>query len=407
MNTPFYIARRYIFSKKSHSVINIIAAISSFGIFVSTTAMIIVLSGFNGIENLVEDLYSSFDADIKITVVEGKTFPKNEALEKELLAIEGVDHITQVIEEITMIKHEERWITATMKGVEDSYLDICNLRDVLYEGSARLNEDGFYKTVMGIGLASSLQTTSDPRYHDYITVYGLLRDEKITRTNQDAFKPELISVGGIFTINPEFDNNYFLVPIEFSRSLLEYGNDITAYELGLDKSYSADQIKNQIQAIVGSDFEVKTRYEQNEMIFKTNETEKWMVFLILGFILLLSTFNIIASLTMLIFDKKQDIKTLISMGADTKLIKRIFFLEGFFINVIGGIAGILVGLGIAALQIQFHFVKLENSVIDYWPVKIEMYDVVMIFLTVLIIGIVSSMVPVNILVRRHFKDYFK
>ena len=368
--------------------------------------MVIVLSGFNGIEELVEKLYSSFDADIRITKTEGKTFDFHEISKEEIFNLEGVNAITEVIEEITMIKHEDRWITATMKGVEDSYLAMCLLDSVLTEGEAKLQDDGFNKAIIGIGLQNKVQVTSDPRYHDYLTVYGLLRDEKISKTNTDAFKPEMISVGGVFAINPEFDNTYFLVPIQFAKNLLEYENDITAYEISVKNTFTNKQVKKEIQKLVGDRFQVKTRYEQNELVFKTNETEKWMVFLILGFILLLSTFNIIASLTMLILDKKKDIETLISMGATRQFILKVFFLEGVFINLLGGIIGISVGLLIAWLQSTFHFVTLENSVITYWPVSIHFMDVFMVFATVTVIGIGSSYVPVSYLIKRHFKKQF-
>jgi lipoprotein-releasing system permease protein len=406
LKVPFYIAKRYLFSKKSKNIINIISGISVFGIFISTCAMIIVLSGFNGIEELVEKLYSSFDADIRITRSEGKTFDFHEISKEDILKIEGVDAITEVIEEITMIKHEDRWITATMKGVEDSYLSICHLDSVLTEGEAKLQDDGFNKAIIGIGLQNKVQVTSDPRYHDYLTVYGLLRDEKFSKNNTDAFKPEMISVGGVFAINPEFDNTYFLVPIQFAKNLLEYENDITAYEISVKSEFTNKQVKEEIQKLVGDTFQVKTRYEQNELVFKTNETEKWMVFLILGFILLLSTFNIIASLTMLILDKKKDIETLISMGATRQFILKVFFLEGIFINLLGGIIGISIGLLIAWLQLTFHFVTLDNSVIPYWPVSIHFSDVVMIFGTVVLIGIGSSYIPVSYLIKRHFKKQF-
>lgn len=368
--------------------------------------MVIVLSGFNGIENLVEELYGSFDADIRIEKLEGKSFSNNTITKSSLLEIEGVSAVTEVIEEITMIKNDNLWATATMKGVEDEYLQICNLDSVLSEGNAVLKEDGFDKTIIGIGLQNKLQVSSDPRYHDYITVYGLLRSKKLSVNKKDAFKPEMISMGGVFAINPDFDHSYFLVPISFARNLLEYNDQISAYEIGISDQYDVSLVKQEIAQLTGEDFSVKTRYEQNELIFKTNETEKWMVFLILGFILLLSTFNIIASLTMLILDKKKDISTLISLGATTNFIQRIFFFEGLFINLLGGILGISIGLLICWLQIEFHFVQLENSVIAYWPVQINFSDILMIFFTILIIGGVSSSLPVVYLVRRHFNKKF-
>lgn len=368
--------------------------------------MVIVMSGFNGIENLVEGLYSSFDADIRIEKKEGKTF-SNSLIDHEALSnIGGVFAFTEVIEEITMIKNEDLWATATMKGVENTYFTFCSLDSVLTEGYASVYEDEFPKTIIGVGLQNKLQVSSNPVYHDYITVYGLLRSQKLSINKKDAFKPEMISVGGVFAINPEFDNTYFLVPLRFARNLLEYNNQISAIEIGINSDADVKSVKSEIQNLIGNEFEIKTRYEQNELIFKTNETEKWMVFLILGFILLLSTFNIIASLTMLILDKKQDINTLISLGATTTFIKRVFFFEGLFINLLGGIIGILVGLVISWLQYKFHFVQLENSVIAYWPVAINIGDILMILFTVVTIGIISSSLPVFYLVRKHFKHKF-
>ncbi len=406
MNTAFYIARRYIFSKKSHSAINIISFISVFGIFISTTAMIIVLSAFNGIEGLVENLFSSFDPSIKITIKEGKTFNEDKVDLKEIESIEGVYSIAKVIEEITMLKHGDQWITASIKGVDSNFFKVCNLSSAIIEGETDLISHGFPKAIIGLGIQNKLQVSSDPRYSNTITTYGLLRNEKLSKNNKKAFKPLMINVGGVFSINPEFDNQYIITSIDYARNLLEYKNTITAIEIGLTEESDVNTIKDQIAQLVGDKFNVKTRYEQNELIFKTNQTEKWMVFLILGFILILSTFNIIASISMLLFDKQKDIKTLISMGATKQFIQRIFFLEGLFINLLGGLIGLAFGLGVCFLQIKFHLVKLQNSVIDYWPVEVEINDLFLVFGTVIIIGVLSSYLPVKYLIRKQFSNSF-
>lgn len=406
MNTALYIAKRYIFSKKSHSAINIISLISVFGIFISTTAMVIVLSAFNGIEGLVENLFSSFDPSIKITIKEGKTFKEDEIKLDQLTSIEGVYAVSKVIEEITMLKHGDQWITASIKGVDSNFFKVCNIRKAIIEGDTSLISHGFPQTIIGLGIQNKLQVSSDPRYSNTITTYGLLRNKKLSKNNRNAFKPLMINVGGVFSINPEFDNQYIITSIDYAKNLLEYKNTITAIEIGLTENTQASDIKTQIAELIGDQFDVKTRYEQNELIFKTNQTEKWMVFLILGFILILSTFNIIASISMLLFDKQKDIKTLISMGATQQFIQRIFFLEGLFINLLGGIIGIVVGLGICLLQVKFHLVKLQNSVIDYWPIEIEINDLFMVFGTVLTIGVISSYLPVKYLIRKQFSNSF-
>ncbi len=406
MNTPFYIAKRYVFSKKTHNAINIISLISVFGIFVSTAAMVIVLSAFNGIESLVQDLFSSFDPAIKITAKTGKTFDTDLISLETLRKINGVKNISQTIEEVTMLKHGDQWITATLKGVDSNFFDVCDIKNTLTEGTATLQENNLEGAIIGLGIQNKLQVTSDPAYSNTITAYGLLRNEKLSRNNKKAFKPLFLNINGVFSINPEFDNQYIISSLSFAQQLLEYQNEITSIEIGLKEGTDAKTTKKAIQQLVGNNFEVKTRYEQNELIFKTNQTEKWMVFLILGFILILSTFNIIASISMLLFDKEKDIKTLISLGATQRFVQQIFFLEGLFINVLGGIIGLLAGLFISYLQIKFHFVTLQNSVIDYWPMEIKLEDIGLIFITISIIGTLSSYLPVKYLIRKQFSDSF-
>lgn len=400
MNTPLYIAKRYLFSKKSHNIVNIISGISVFGIFISTAAMIIVLSAFNGIEGLVQDLYSSFDPDIKITLKEGKTFNiENNELE-QLNNIIGVASVSKTIDEVVLLKKGENWVTGTMKGVDENFLKQSIPDSIMTEGFPVVKEGGAEFAILGYGVQNLLQVSSNPQFNNTITIYGLKRTEKINKNNKDAFEPRMISVGGIFSINPDFDNKYTIVPLSFASSILGYKNEITALEVGITKNTDPDDVKNQIISLLGDKFNVKTRYEQNELIFKTNETEKWMVFLILGFILLLSTFNIIASLTMLILDKKKDIQTLSSIGTPQSQIKKIFIYEGLLINSLGAFLGIVVGLGVALAQIKFHLIKMTNSVVDYWPIIIKPMDVLLIFGTVLIVGFTSSYLPPNILFKR-------
>jgi len=367
--------------------------------------MVIVLSAFNGIEGLVENLFSSFDPSIKITIREGKTFEDDAISINELKSINGVENVAKVIEEITMLKHGEQWITATLKGVDSNFFDVCKISTAMIEGEAILNRDGFENTIIGLGIQNKLQVTSDPRYSNSVTAYGLLRHKKLSKNNKKAFKPLMLTVSGVFSINPEFDNQ-LITSLNYAKNLFEYGNAITALEIGVSDKVDVNLVKKEIINQIGEQYLVKTRYEQNELIFKTNETEKWMVFLILGFILVLSTFNIIASISMLLFDKQKDIKTLISMGATKQLIQRIFFLEGLFINLLGGIIGISVGLIVAFLQVKYHFVELQNSVIDYWPVEIKFDDIVLVLVTVVSIGLLSSYLPVKYLIRKQFSDSF-
>ncbi len=409
MNISRFIARRYLLSKKSKSIINIISFISVIGIFVSSASMVIVLSGFNGIEGLVASLYSEHNADLIITPKKGKTFIADSVLISKLNSFSEISNISRVIEEITMLKKEggmnnkkDRWVTATMKGVEASYEKICQINSSLDKGKSNLYNNNIPQAIIGIGLQFQL----NGYLNSTIKVYGLLRNEKLSNKDTTALQYEPITIGGVFNINPELNYQTFIVPIEFAQNLLNYNDEITSIELEVAGNSDVNKVKNELLKIIGDEFIIKTNFEKNELLFKTNATEKWMVFLILIFILILSTFNIIASLTMLILDKKKDISTLISLGATHNLIRNIFFKEGLYINLIGGILGLCFGVAICLLQKNYHLIKLENSVVPYWPVDIEWVDLFSISTILLVIGLISSFVPTTYLIKKHFKHFF-
>jgi lipoprotein-releasing system permease protein len=399
VKTGLFIARRYFLSKKSQQVINLTAIISVVGMFVSTAAMVIVLSGFNGIEQLVKDLYRDFNADLVVVPKKGKTFSVQAIDLQQIRVTEGVDLVYDVIEEITMLKKEENYVFATMKGVGEGFFESDLLENRLVEGSRQARDN---EVLIGEGIQVRLRIYSTMGFDNNFTVYGLLRQNKLSVNQQNAFNPKGVQAVGIFRINPEFDNKYFIVPLAFAQTLLKYEDHRSALEITIKDGFSDDQVKANLMPLLGENFIIKTRYEQNELLFKTNETEKWMVFIILGFIMIIATFNVIASLTMLIIDKKKDINTLASFGATPSLIRQIFFLEGLFINFSGGLIGIFVGLFICWLQQTFHFIQMENAVVDHWPVIIKVEDLLLVFGTVVAIGVFSSWLPVRYLVKRHF-----
>ena len=401
-----FIAKRYLLSKNSKSIINVISLISIVGVFVSSCAMVIVLSGFNGLENLVEKIYNQHEADLTISPVKGKTFYDSDSIIQKLTTIEQIGFTSKIIEEVAMIKHGEKWTTAIMKGAERSYSKITNLDSSIIDGNGDFYSTFVSGSIIGVGIQNQLQVSCDDRFDNTITVYGLLRNKKLSTQNKNVFNPKRISVRGVFNITPEFDNNYFIVSLDFARDLLDYTNELSAIEIGLKKEANLELVKKQIERLVGVDFQVKTKFEKNELLFKTNAAEKWMVFMILLFIFILSTFNIIASLTMLMFDKKRDISTLIALGATKKLIQSIFFKEGLYINLIGGMSGIILGAFICMAQYHFKLIQLENSIIDYWPVEVEATDLFYVFLVLLGIGIIASYLPTSFILRKHFKTYF-
>ena len=401
-----FIAKRYLLSKNSKSIINVISLISIVGVFVSSCAMVIVLSGFNGLENLVEKIYNQHESDLTISPIKGKTFYDSDSIIQKLTTIEQIGFTSKIIEEVAMIKHGEKWTTAIMKGAERSYSKITNLDSSIIDGNGDFYSTFVSGSIIGVGIQNQLQVSCDDRFDNTITVYGLLRNKKLSTQNKNVFNPKRISVRGVFNITPEFDNNYFIVSLDFARDLLDYTNELSAIEIGLKKEANLELVKKQIERLVGVDFQVKTKFEKNELLFKTNAAEKWMVFMILLFVFILSTFNIIASLTMLIFDKKRDISTLIALGATKKLIQSIFFKEGLYINLIGGMSGIILGAFICMAQYHFKLIQLENSIIDYWPVEVEATDLIYVLLVLLGIGIIASYLPTSFILRKHFKTYF-
>ena len=406
MDLSNFIAKRYLLSKNSKSIINVISLISIVGVFVSSCAMVIVLSGFNGLENLVEKIYNQHESDLTISPIKGKTFYDSDSIIQKLTTIEQIGFTSKIIEEVTMIKHGEKWTTAIMKGAERSYSKITNLDSSIIDGNGDFYSTFVSGSIIGVGIQNQLQVSCDDRFDNTITVYGLLRNKKLSTQNKNVFNPKRISVRGIFNITPEFDNNYFIVSLGFARDLLDYTNELSAIEIGLKKEANLELVKKQIERLVGVDFQVKTKFEKNELLFKTNAAEKWMVFMILLFIFILSTFNIIASLTMLMFDKKRDISTLIALGATKKLIQSIFFKEGLYINLIGGMSGIILGAFVCMAQYHFKLIQLENSIIDYWPVEVEGTDLFCVLLVLLGIGIIASYLPTTFILRKHFKTYF-
>lgn len=368
--------------------------------------MIIVLSGFNGLENLVENIYNQHEADLTIFPKKGKTFYETDSIIEKVNALDQISYTSRIIEEVTMIKHGKKWTTAMMKGVEKSYSIISKLDSSLIDGNGDFYSISSAGSVIGVGIQNQLQVSCDNRFDNTITVYGLLREEKLSTQNKNVFNPLRIPVNGVFSITPEFDERYFIVPFDFAKELLRYTNEINAIEIGLKKNANLNLVKSNIQALIGTDFSIKTKYEKNELLFKTNAAEKWMVFMILLFIFILSTFNIIASLTMLILDKKKDISTLIALGSTKKLVQSIFFKEGLYINFIGGISGIALGSLLCFIQSHYKLIKLENSIIDYWPVEVEGTDLLYILAVIMSVGLISSYLPTSFIINRHFKSYF-
>ncbi|MCF8303762.1 MAG: ABC transporter permease [Bacteroidales bacterium] len=406
MNFPLYIAKRYLVSKKSHNVINIISGISVAGVTIGTMALIVVLSVFNGFESLVTDLFNSFDPDLKITVKEGKTFKADTLPEKTLKSLDGVKRYTKVVEENALLRYKNKQHIATIKGVSEEYEKLSGLDTMIVSGDLQLQKKDVNYAVLGYGVAYYLGL----RLGDFanpVSVYVPRRTARGAPLNPaSAFNTRIIHPSGIFSIQQDFDTKYVIVPLRFARDLLEYNNEVTSVEIGLYPGASLEQLQKEVKKLVGDSFEVKNRFQQQELLYKIMRSEKWAVFLILSFILLIATFNVIGSLSMLILDKRKDIGILRSMGASNKLIRQIFLVEGLMISLSGAILGLLLGALISWLQIEFGLVQLQAGatfIIDAYPVEMQLMDFVYVFITVFLIGIAAAWFPVRQISKKYLQ----
>lgn len=398
MNLPFFIAKRYLISKKSHNAINIISGISVAGICIGTMALIIVLSAFNGLSDLVQSLYNSFDADIAITVKQGKTFNLDSLQIQSLKKINGVAYYTEVMEGNALLKFNDKQCIATIKGVSEDFEKMNSFDSIVREGEFNLSQNNI---VIGKGISYKLQNGPDDAFTP-ISIYAPKRGN-ISTFDADGGLNELKTYpAGAFSINDEFDDKYVVMNIKKARELFDYTNEVTSVELGLKKNVDKEKVQQQVSLILGEKFEIKNRQQQNAVLYKTLKSEKLWTFIILVFILIIGTFNVIGSLTMLIIEKKKDISILHNMGADIQLIRKIFLLEGMLITIIGAALGLIIGTFICWLQIKFSLVCFtEGYVADAYPIKLQVLDFIMIFGVVLLIGFFASWYPVRVFTKRH------
>ena len=403
MNLSLFIARRYLISKKSHNAINIITLISVVGVCIGTMSLIILLSAFNGISSLVFGLYNTFDPDLKITPKEGKTFTLDPASAEEIKKLDGVVFYTEVLQENALLKYDDKQVIATIKGVSDDFVKMTRLDTVTKEGDFRLKHDSTDYAVLGYGLARKLNISLSD-FMNPLEIYVPKRGNQAVINPEDAFLIRSVEVSGVFSLNDDFDYKYAILPLSLTRALLNRTNELSSIEIGLKPVYDAVKLKEEIQNSLpsgGSGWEIKTRYEQNEILFKTINSEKWWMFLILTFILVIATFNVIGSLTMLIIEKKKDIQTLMFLGADKSLIQKIFMQEGLMITLTGVFSGLVLGLLFCWIQIRFKLVPFsEGFIVDSYPIKIVPLDLALVLGTVLLIGFFAAWYPVRIFTRK-------
>jgi lipoprotein-releasing system permease protein len=389
-----------LFAKKTHNIINIISAISLVGVTVGTMALIIVLSVFNGFEGLITSLFNSFNPDLSITAEKGKTFDYATFPHEKVQNLPDVLVLTQVVEENALLKYRDKQYIATIKGVSDEFEEMSGLDTMLIAGKFLLHDNGQPRLVLGAGvsyfLGASLNDLLNP-----VIVYVPRREGRFGASIEQAFNSKGIFPSAIFSIQQDFDVKYAVMPIATARALLDYTTEVTSVEVGLvkGKEYNVKKVKEEIRNILGSGYVVKDRFEQQALLYRVMQSEKWAIFLILTFILIIATFNVISSLTMLILDKKKDVAVLHSMGASNRLIRRIFLLEGIMISIGGALLGLFLGGLISWLQQTFGLISLGGGtgtfVVDSYPVAIKATDFLLVFATVIILGLVAAWYPVR------------
>lgn len=397
MNVPFFIAKRYLISKKSHNAINIISGISVGGICIGTMALIIVLSGFNGLSALVQSLYNSFDPDIEITVKRGKTFEVDRPEIQKIKQVPGVLYFTEVMQGNALLKYNDKQSIAIIKGVSTDFKKMSGFDTLVRDGDFNISKNN---VVMGKGLSYVLDVSTN-NFFTPLSIYAPKRGNNNSLNPEDGLNELKCYPAGLFSISDEFDNQYVIMDIDKARQLLDYKNEVTSLEVGIKRGSNLEQVQAEISRLIGDQYIVKNRQQQNELLYKTLKSEKLWVFIILVFILVIATFNVIGSLTMLIIEKKKDISILSSMGADMVLIRRIFLFEGMLITIIGAASGLLLGLLICWIQITFSIVKFsEGYVVDAYPMKIQSGDIFIISAVVMLIGLFAAWYPVRVFTKK-------
>ena len=406
MNLPFYIARRYLFSKKSHNAINIISMVCVCGVVVATIAVVCALSVYNGFNDLVTGMFSSFDPELKISPRTGKVFDPTTAEFQKVKQLPDIAWFGEVLQDNALVRYHDRQDIAVIKGVDENFSHLTLIDSILIDGSFILKDEVADYATFGVGLSAKLG--AKPGFASPLEIYVPKRDEKVNLSNPaSSFNQEYAYIGGVFLINQQvYDEGYMILPISLVRQLLKYDKEVSSIELKLADGVDISSAKKQIKALLGDRFIVQDRYEQQEASFKMMQVEKWMTFLILSFILAIALFNVVGSLSMLMIEKKDDVRTLQNMGADDKLVRRIFLFEGWMISGFGAVIGIVIGLVLCLLQQHFGFIKLGQTagafIIDAYPVRVVFTDLLVAFITVAAIGLMAAWYPVHYLGKKWF-----
>ncbi|KAA6301416.1 MAG: Lipoprotein-releasing system transmembrane protein LolE [Candidatus Ordinivivax streblomastigis] len=402
MNPSFYIAKRYLFSKKSHNAINIISLVAVCGVAIATMATVCTLSVFNGFRDFGTSMFSSFDPELKITPVSGKVFNPTGERFAAVRKLPELSVISESLDENVLVIYGNRQTPAVMKGVSDNFGQLVPIQNALFNGTLTFRNETSFLTIPGVGVASALGVNANFIYP--LEICAPKRNARVNMSNPlSNVNREYAYISDLFMINEQvYDDNYMLVPLALARALLEYETEVSALEIKLKDGVNIREVQQKIQQLVGADYVVKDRFEQQAEAFNMISIEKWISFLMLCFILCIATFNSIGSLSMLIVEKQKDILTLRNLGADNRLISRIFLFEGWMISVWGAVSGLILGVLLCLGQQYFGWIQLGNSgmfAINAYPVQVQIGDLLLVLAVVLSIGFLAVVYPVRYLAR--------
>ena len=404
MNYPLFIAFRYLKARRSRHIINWISRISVAGITLGTMALIVVLSVFNGLDHLIRSLFSSFDPDIRITAVEGKTFRTDSLLLADLGQLPGVSEWCLVLEENALLKYRDKQAVATVKGVGPEFMRISGIDTMLIDGEFRLYEENQPMGIIGQELAGQLSVGLN--FINPVHVYVPRRTERLILDPLRAISHRYIYPSGVFAVQQDYDSKYFIVPLDFAQDLFGYeSGEVSAIEVSLQPGVSAKRVKEQAVTRLGPGFAVADRLEQHADFYRVMSSEKWAIFLILGFILIVASFNTISSLTLLMLEKRADMQILQGMGARRESVRQVFLWEGLLVTGIGMVAGLLLGAALCLVQQHFGIIRFPTSgsfVVDTYPVRMVVTDFFLVTGMVGLIGLMAAWIPLRVMKRRYF-----
>lgn len=401
---PWYIAKRYLFSKKSNNLINVISGISITGVTLSTAALVFILSIFNGFEQFISTMFSDLDPHLRITVKQGKVFDANTAGIEEIKKLDGVVY-GEFLEEQALLKYDDRQLAVIVKGVDENFSLLSDIKACIEEGSFLLKQASIPYAVIGVGVSRELRAS--PQFITPLEIHAPQRKisaAQALRRPDLAFQRQAFVLSGIFKVRQVvYDEQYIFIDKELAQDLFDYQGMLSGIELKVSDEQKLVSVKEQVRAILGEDFLVEDRYEQQKDFFQMLQLEKWMAYLLMAFVLIIATFNVVGTLSMLVVDKQKDIQILNSMGADYGLIRRIFLIEGWATSLLGAVLGLLLGAVLCLLQMQYGFIALPEGgfMINHYPIAWRLSDFLLVGITVSVIGFFAAYYPVKYIFKRY------